>query len=159
MRLLAIDPGTTESAYVVMDENYKPIEAKKLPNADVRQRLLELNPDHVFIELIGHYGTGMPAGQTVFDTCIWIGRFVEILLERDPELVKRVPVKVHHCGSPRAKDTNVRQALVDRFTPNAPNMGKGTRAKPGWFYGFRADVWQAYAVGVYGLDKIRGKVA
>ena len=28
----------------------------------------------------------------------------------------------------------------------------GTKAEPGWFYGFRADVWQAYALAVYVAD-------
>lgn len=32
------------------------------------------------------------------------------------------------------------------------NHGKGTKANPGWFYGFRADVWQAHALAVYAAD-------
>ena len=60
-------------------------------------------------------------------------------------------------GTPRrvgakAKDSNIRQALVDRFAPGQPNYGKGTKAQPGWFYGFNADIWQAYALAVYAAD-------
>ena len=46
------------------------------------------------------------------------------------------------------------QALVDRFAPGQPNHGKGTKAEPGFFYGFRADVWQAFALAVYAADQL-----
>ena len=45
------------------------------------------------------------------------------------------------------KDGNVRQALIDRFGV------VGTKKDPGWFYGFHADIWQAYAVGVTYMDR------
>jgi hypothetical protein len=57
----------------------------------------------------------------------------------------------------RAKDSNIRQSLVDRFAPGERNYGKGTKAKPGFFYGFAADAWQAYALGVTYLDIRRDK--
>ena len=47
------------------------------------------------------------------------------------------------CGQTKAKDTNVRQALIDRFGV------VGTKKNQGWFYGFKADIWQAYALGVH----------
>ena len=39
-----------------------------------------------------------------------------------------------------------------RFAHGQPNHGKGTKAQPGWFYGFHADIWQAYALAVYAAD-------
>jgi hypothetical protein len=60
---------------------------------------------------------------------------------------------LHHCHSAKAKDSNIRQALADRFAPGEPNYGKGTKANQGWFYGFSADVWQAYALAVYAADQ------
>ena len=60
--------------------------------------------------------------------------------------------KLAICHSPRANDATIRQALIDRFAPGTPNKGKGTKKEPGWFYGFRADIWQAYAVGVTWAD-------
>ena len=59
----------------------------------------------------------------------------------------------------RAKDANIRQALVDRFAPGQPNHGKGTKDEPGWFHGFRADVWQAYALAVLVADRLDPEAA
>lgn len=156
-RLLAIDPGNIESGWVLLDvESRRPIEFDKTDNHDLREALLTRHPsvqaDHLFVEMIAAYG--MPVGAEVFETCVWIGRFAEAA-RRDlgeAELVKRREVKLHHCYSSTAKDSNVRQALVDRFATGQPNYGKGTKADPGWFHGFRADVWQAYALAVYAAD-------
>lgn len=155
MRYLAIDPGNEQSAYALTDE-CRPLQVGKIPNPELAALLPILAPqsDLVAIEQIGHYGTGMPAGKTVFDTCRWIGRF-ELLTEQagqDAELVLRAKVKTHLCGAAKAKDGNVIQALIDRFAPGERNRGKGTKAQPGFFYGFAADMWQAYALAVYVAD-------
>lgn len=98
------------------------------------------------IEMIASYG--MAVGKEVFDTCVWIGRFKEIALFNNikVEYIYRKDEKMNICHSMKAKDSNIRQALIDRFG------AVGTKKNPGWFYGFKADVWQAYAVGVTYLD-------
>ena len=53
----------------------------------------------------------------------------------------------------KANDANIRQALVDLYAPAEPNYGKGTKNKPGFFYGFSADVWAAMAVATTYYDK------
>ena len=68
------------------------------------------------------------------------GEFSEVL---------RRDVKLHVCQSPRAKDANVRQALLDRFGP------PGTKKAPGTTYGITKDTWQALAVAVTWDDKRR----
>ena len=164
--ILAIDPGNTHSGWCVIDpDTRRPLQFGKTENNELLNLVygktdagLDVDYcDPVYIEMIGHYGTGMPAGKTVFDTCVWIGRFIEAV-GADPAhgqhatLVLRPTVKAHLCGSAKAKDPNVRQALIDRFAPGQPNHGKGTKADPGWFYGFAADIWQAYALAVYAAD-------
>lgn len=154
MKLLAIDPGNTESAYVLMD-GYKPLKFGKVQNAELLQIIREdasWQADAVAIERVASYG--MPVGREVFETCEWVGRYS---LAADTEglpvdYVYRADVKLNLCGSSRAKDGNVRQALIDRFAQHDMKNGKGTKGNKDWFYGFRADVWAAYAVGVTWLD-------
>jgi len=151
--ILAIDPGNTHSAYVIIDPaTRRPVEHDKVHNDELLERISDFY-GHVCIEMVASYG--MPVGAEVFDTCVWIGRFIEAhaqITGATPTLVKRHPVKLHHCGSARAKDSNIVQALVDRFALGQPNRGKGTNAAPGWFHGFAADIWQAYALAVYVAD-------
>ncbi len=82
---------------------------------------------------------------------IWLA---QIAADREIEAasVFRKQIKMHLCGTAQAKDSNIKQALVDRFTPGQKNYGKGTKKEPGWFHGFAADVWQAYALAVYYID-------
>ena len=172
MSILAIDPGNTFSGYAIINpQTCQPIGFGKIPNTEILDLIGDTRynqmvnhvenaaynqmVNHVVIEMIASYG--MPVGAEVFETCVWIGRFQQALIERrgiTPELIKRHPVKMHHCHSARAKDSNITQALVDRFAPGAKNHGKGTKADPGWFHGFHADIWQAYALAVYTADTL-----
>lgn len=90
----------------------------------------------------------MAVGQTVFETCVWIGRFKEIAEAQNIKVdyIYRKDEKMNLCYSMKAKDSNIRQALIDRFGP------VGTKKNPGWFYGFKKDIWAAYAVGVTYCD-------
>lgn len=151
--LLAIDPGNKESAYVIMDENYKPIKFGKLDNYDLISEVViisefaDYKPDAMdfAIEMVASYG--MAVGAEVFETVFWIGRFWEAAFGfKERTKIYRKDEKMNLCGSMKAKDSNIIQALKDRFGD------KGTKKNPGWFYGFSKDIWQAYAVGVTYLD-------
>ena len=165
-RLLAVDPGSTESAYVIIEtETMKPLEFDKIPNEDLmslfrRGDIVVREPlPRVVIEMVASYG--MPVGAEVFETVRWIGRFQQQALTgigELPGLVTRLPVKLHHCHDSKANDANIKTALVDRFAPGVRNHGKGTKAEPGFFYGFRADVWAAFALAVYAADQHQGGV-
>jgi hypothetical protein len=153
--IMAIDPGSQQSAYCVVDHDCRPVRFGKIGNTELLHNLGKVDRladiDRCVIEWISSYG--MPVGEEVFDTAFWVGRFYQTVDWTIPcQLIKRGPVKLHHCGSSRAKDANITQALVDRFTPGQPNHGKGTKKDPGWFHGFFQDIWQAYALAVYALD-------
>ncbi len=148
--ILAIDPGTTQSAWVLMDEQYRPLGFAKEDNTKVKAHIATLAAtpnylDAVVVEMMSSYG--MPVGKEVLDACVWIGRFIEACPDKTRcATILRREVKLNLCHSARAKDGNAIQALKDRFGD------KGTKAAPGWFYGFKADCWQAYALGVTWLD-------
>lgn len=172
MKLLAIDPGSTHSAYVVIEtDDLAPKWFDKIDNEELLELPYLKNSPHVAIEMVAHYGSGMPAGKTVFDTCVWIGRFWQAAHDAAAEyyrivgteqplrvdLVPRKTVVTHLCGSSKANDGNVIQALIDRFAPDTGNHGKGYKNLPGWFYGFAGDVWQCYALAVYVADTLAVK--
>jgi len=155
MRILAIDPGNVESGYALI-EDYKPLLIGKVSNKDLLIYILTELPsiDNIVIEMVASYG--MAVGQTVFETCVWVGRFEQAGINSIRTVYKlyRKDVKMNICGQTRAKDTNIIKALVDRFSfpKHAAKGGKGTKADPGFFYGFKKDIWQAYALGVTWLD-------
>ena len=153
MRVFAIDPGNTESAYCVVDaETLRPLVFDKVPNEALREYIRSFRfeeEDRAAVEMVASYG--MAVGREVFDTCVWIGRFSECLdrkLLLPAEQIYRKEEKLHICHDSRAKDANIRRALIDRFARHDLKNGRGTKNKPDWFYGFRADVWSAYAVGL-----------
>jgi hypothetical protein len=160
--VLGIDPGPTESAYALIDtDTCRPRKFGKGPNAELRDYLRGhadlYDPPLVAIEMVASYG--MVVGADVFQTVLQTGRFVEVAAEASQRfrvvLAYRHNIKLHHCHSAHAKDTNVIQALIDRFAPRQPNKGKGTKAAPGFFYGFRGDIWQAFALAAYVADSLK----
>lgn len=142
--VFAIDPGNEQSAYLTYC-GAVPLEHGIMPNNDLLHMIRGgVAANHLACEGIACYG--MPVGKEVFDTCIWIGRFIEAW--DDPwSLVYRPQVKLHLCGSARAKDPNVRQALIDKFGPGR-EKAIGTKKAPGPLYGVSSHVWSALAVAV-----------
>lgn len=109
---------------------------------------------HFVIEGIENFG--MPAGRSLFDTAEYIGRLSQMIEEKfdvEPFKVYRHEEKMTICHNPHANDASIRRALVDRFAPNTPNYGKGTKKEPGFFHGFSADVWSSFAQAVTYHDK------
>lgn len=151
MRVIAIDPGNDHSAWCVV-EHGKPVARGKEPNSDVLIRVRrEWSPvdaaDLLAVEMIASYG--MAVGREVFETCVWIGRYLEAWERRQGKyrLVYRKDVKLFHCETTRANDSNIRAALIDRFGPGK-ELAIGTKRAPGPLYGVKGDEWAALAVGL-----------
>ena len=95
----------------------------------------------------------MPAGASLFETCEWAGRFWQQAVHcgMDWHWLTRIEVKAALCNSARAKDANVRAALIDRFG------GKAATKKGGVLHGISGDCWSALAVAVVWQDQQRAK--
>lgn len=151
--ILAIDPGPEQSAILRYDPATRAIDMDGiLPNEAILDVLEPFRNNRYLtlaIEMIASYG--MAVGKEVFETCVWIGRFSQAWGQR-VELVYRREVKLHLCNSARAKDANVRQALIDRFGPGKLKA-VGLKTKPGPLYGIRKDLWAALGVAVTVADR------
>lgn len=164
MRVLAIDPGTRESGVVLFDPQAQRVERayKAMTNPEVityiEQNVIH-NPHPVAIvcEWVEHYGKNIHAGKDVFETCRWIGRFEQQATSLSDEpfhTLTRREVKLHLCGTMRAKDPNVRMAIVDRFGGKAEAIGK--KANRGPLYGVTSHAWAALGVALTYADQSLG---
>ena len=165
MIVFAIDPGNTESAWCIMNDQYELLDFDKQPNIDVMNtlvyRLTNSNTavtliDDVVIERVASYG--MPVGREVFETCEWIGRFSQEAEKKvDVNYIYRRDEKLYLCFDSKAKDANIRAALIERFAKHDFKNGRGTKSNPDYFYGVKADIWAAIAVAVTYLDMQKEK--
>lgn len=159
--LLAIDPGSERSAFVVYDvDARRPLEHGRQPNAQLVERLrcndsgLTIGVAEAVIEWM--QPRGMPTSAQEFETLYWAGRFAEAAeygaRSSTPWPVARLSrlrVKQAICGSTKANDANIRTALIDRFGGvGGKAAAVGRKANPGPLYGIAADEWAALAVAV-----------
>lgn len=142
MRIFAIDPGTAQSAYVIFKNGL--IQEKGIyPNPDIPV-IIETAAaiDLVAIEFIQCYG--MAVGREVYETVWWAGRFGErasVCYGKDKvKRFARPTIKSFLTGIPRAKDPDVRRALMTRY-------GGTKKGEP--LHGVANDMWAALAVAAY----------
>lgn len=145
--ILSIDPGSEKSAWCHFDGE-RPLQWGTHPNSEMLHALrTDWHPvdDLLAVEMIASYG--MAVGKEVFDTCLWIGRFIEAWDKRggEAQLIYRKQVKLFLCESNRANDSMIRQAIIDRFGPGK-DKAIGRKAEPGPLYGIKGDEWSALAV-------------
>lgn len=134
--VFAIDPGNVESAFCKLKGGVIH-EFHKVPNGMLLHLLRDTRYDHVACEMICSYG--MAAGASLFDTCVFIGE-IRAASRCRVVLLPRIQVKSHVCHSGKATDSNIRQALIDKYGP------QGTKKNPGPTYGITADCWSALAI-------------
>lgn len=176
MTILAIDPGTEKSAYVLMDGNYTFMDFGKEPNEFVRRIIEQASGlDAVVIEHMepryagggDSTAAGRCVGESSWETAYWIGEFrrtakargvpVERIYRRE-ERSTLIPSKRNRLPAlpptvPRHADGQIRAALIQRFARFDKENGRGTKGRPDVFYGFSGDMWQAAAVGVTWLSR------
>ena len=161
MLILGLDPGTLKSGYILYNPDAHTVEDKGIEDNHAILLLMDTylsTADILAIEMVASYG--MSVGRTVFETCVWIGRFVQCYgVEESTILVYRREVKQLLCGTQKAKDTNVNQAIRDMF----PSTGKdskgepspvGTKKFPGKLYGVNSHMYPALGVALVAAKRI-----
>lgn len=142
-KIFAVDPGTTESAYTLLDvRRNKILEFGKVSNNQLMLRVLKTGykPEHIVCEEICSYG--MPVGKTTFDTVRFTGRLEYLCqIEEIPfSLLPRHKVKLALKPLPRKNDKDVRASLISIYGE------PGTADSRGKTYGITKDVWAALGV-------------
>jgi len=153
MIILGIDPGSENSWWVIWDtEKQRIIEKGIFLNTDFP---VAFEVDIVVIEDIQCFG--MPVGKSVFETAKAIGRFLERAENRHIPIVQigRREIKLHFCNSTKAKDSNIRQAIIDRF--GGKEKAIGYKKSPGVLYGVKADLWSCLALCLWFEEQPEGK--
>lgn len=153
--VLAVDPGTEESAFVLFD-GQRVLQHATEPNADLLARLVNCGFSHAIHEAVFEQveSFGMPVGREVFETVFWTGRFFEAVALWGGTVVDRLPrrvVKLHLCSSARAKDANIRCAILDRFGGKEQAIGR--KAAQGPLFGIKSHEYAALAVALTWLDQ------
>lgn len=149
--ILAIDPGTEESGWVVYDDRDGAglVSHGTYLNDEVLTLLSARRSEFVYdcaIEMVASFG--MAVGAEVFHAVLWAGRFYEAARRAglSVRLIYRKQVALHICRSAAAGDANVRAALLDRF--GGKKAARGTKKAPGPLYGLKGDAWAALGVAV-----------
>lgn len=152
MIILGIDPGPEKSWWLIWSTGlHKIIEKGVTPNTEFA---LWCDVEKVVIEDIQSFG--MPVGKSVFETAKVIGRFLEKAENEHISVIQvgRREIKLHFCNSVRAKDSNIRQAILDRF--GGKEKAIGNKKSPGVLYGVKKDLWSALALCLWFEDSHRG---
>ena len=152
--IYGVDPGTTTTGWVLWDGKQVLDGGSETPNEEFLERLRSANAANangvpgipMYVEMIASYG--MAVGKETFQTCLWIGRYVEVwsILGYPWQLCYRNNIRIHHCCDARAGDSNVNTALRDKYG------GKGTKKAPGPMFKVSKHMWSALAVATYALE-------
>ena len=179
MILHCIDPGVFESGVVTLSEERRVTYAAVVQNDEIRRSLPRVPPDGVLAIEVPQ-PRGMPTSGEEMETLIQIGRFIEAFRDIDRvHRVSRVAVKMEICGVANARDTNIRQAIIDLYGGKRTGIGgitcrkcsgKGWRGRgrptcdsckgngwevpPGPLYDVKSHCWSALAVGLTCLAQL-----
>jgi hypothetical protein len=155
MKIFAIDPGTDKSGWVLYDTKTHSILDKGITDNYGLKLYIKSNIGEglfgsVAIEMIASYG--MPVGREVFETCLYIGQIMQMMDDAfiPCKLIYRREVKDAICHNGKAKDPQIRQALIDEFPKtgggNKPQIG--TKKEQGRLYGVTSHIWAALGVAI-----------
>lgn len=158
--VFAVDPGNVVSGWVI----YEPGEilgpgrvhacGNEMRNEHLREYMRGIDPWScvLVVEMVQPYGQRMSAFVELFDTAVWIGRFVESWAGQHAYL-PRGQIKLHLTGRTSTGDSAVRGALIDRW--GGKERAIGTSKRKGPLFALKKHAWPALAVAVAYADGIR----
>jgi Holliday junction resolvasome RuvABC endonuclease subunit len=153
VKIVGVDPGYQESGWLIYDSDEEQILFCTIESNDrLLERLgtnLPLSCDVLAIEKAE--GFGQKAGETMFDTCFWAGRFVQAWRHQEKQAFRigRKKVKLHLCGTSSAGDKDVTEALKHRFGQAGAKRVKGP------LLGVSSHIWAALGVAITFADQIK----
>lgn len=154
--VLGIDPGTTQSAFVVVNiDDYRILDKGKVDNDKMLEIVKTGYYDFLVIEGMTSYN--QPIGQETMDSIFMSGRFFQVAEDRASVIPRREVLQHFDCPGKCNKDSYVRVILIDRFAQFDKKTGRGTVKNQDWFYGVTADTWQAYGLCVCWIDRLKLK--
>ena len=144
--IIGIDPGPIVQSYVIFD-GHRVLQSGDESIASM-VKIIESHSD-VMVAIEHIACMGMAVGSEVFHTVFNSGRLY--VASGVCRMIPRTDIKMHLCGSTRAKDPNIRRALLDK-------VGMvGTKKNPGPCYGVSNHLWSALAVAVTAYEVNRTK--
>lgn len=152
MTIIGVDPGTEMSAYVVFESanQAEPIKSYGYVSNDelllaLREKTIVPKDGTPYVFVFEFFESmGQRVGVESIETICWTGRMLEAC--KNWHRLKRTDVKLHLCGSRRAKDPDIRRVLLDRFGGDASGRAGGPLAK------IKKHLWSALAVAVTYAD-------
>jgi hypothetical protein len=166
-RILAIDPGSEKSGYVLVrpgplliTDHTEVILSGKLENSELRALIRGMHFGAIDVAVIEFTKPrGERAYAQLFEALFWAGRFAECLerttaVERWDRL-DRIDVKKHLLGKTTGDDSAIIHVLIDRFGGIGGRAAAvGVKASPGPLYGVKTDAWQALALALTYADTV-----
>ena len=157
MIVIGVDPGPTQSAFVVWDG--KRIRDRGILSNDLVAGVLRnygyqrdpVKADVVVFEQVESFG--MAVGKEVFETVFETGRLFQIVSHIAERMPRKV-VKRHLCYTTRANNANIRAAILDRF--GGKDAAVGLKKAQGPLYGVRSHEWSALAIALTWFDQHEG---
>ena len=148
MIVYGLDPGTEQSAIVAYDTEARAVRSHATLLNETLVRMLHdcgaTSGPVLAIEQIE--AMGMAVGRETFETVFVSGRFFEAWRWERARVTRRA-VKLHLCGSMRATDSNIRQAILDKFGATKA-LAIGNKKQPGPLYRVKGHEFAALAVAI-----------
>jgi len=146
MKILAIDPGTTQSAYILWNtEKQTVLSCGLMDNNPFVKKYISFvqckMADLIAVEMIQNYGFQM--GRSTIETIMFVGELKAFWDANHYDVTEfklygRPTIKGHFNAK---KDAMIRASLRMRY-------GEHEFKKGGKFYGVKKDIWSAMAIAV-----------